>query len=171
MKSPDESLLASWVKAEQDGREYEADSLFRGVMAGVPRLSPGPGFAARVLLASGIRPVKAAPGVWAAWWMYPLVGASLTLAALAVASLSGLGLLGFSLDVIHFVAFAAGRVWTLTATWATAGWSMWRVLAQVGGAVTSVLFVPAAGAFVVVNLVLASVSLLALRRLLVPQEG
>ena len=161
----------SWLKAEQEGPDDRADQLFRSVMIEVPRLAPSREFVARVLQASGLHHVPAAPAIWAAWWMYALVGTALTLTAFAVASLSGLRLLNSALGVIDFVAVSAGHAWTLAATWATAGWSMWRVFAQLGGAVASVLSVPAAGAFVVLNLVLASASLLALRRLLVPQEG
>jgi hypothetical protein len=162
--------LERWIRAERAGDDAEADRLFRSVAANIPRLSPAPGFASRTLAAVGVVGAASAAGVWSAWWMYALVGTALSLAATAVATVSLPALLSAGVGFIHTVAIAASAVWTWVGTVAGAAWSIFRALAQVGGALNSAINVPAAGAFVVVNLVVASLSLLALRRLLVPQR-
>jgi hypothetical protein len=171
MKRQNGQTLRAWIDAERADELDEADRLFRGVMSGVPRLAPGRGFAQRVLTAAGLATPQPASGIWVAWWMYALVGTALTLSAFAVALVSGPNLLGAAVGLIHTVAVSAARLWVWAGTWATAGWSIWQLLAQIGGALAAVLSEPAAGAFVAVNLVVASLALLALRRLLVPQEG
>jgi hypothetical protein len=163
--------LHAWLRAEQAGRLDEADRLFRGVMSGVPRLAPGSDFAQRVLVAVGLAAPARAPGLWVRWWMYALVGTALTLSAFAMASVSGPRMFGAGVGVIHTAAVSASRLWAWAGTGATAGWSIWQLLAQIGGALATILSVPAAGAFVAVNLLVAASALIALRRLLIPQEG
>jgi hypothetical protein len=171
MKHQNPQTLHAWITAEQADQPDDADRLFRDVMAELPRLAPRRGFAARVLTSAGVLAPRPASGIWVAWWMYALVGTALTLSAVAVASVSGLNLLGAVVGSIHAVAVAASRLWWWVGTWASAGWSIWQLLAQIGGALAAVVSQPAAGAFVAINLAVASLALLVLRRLLVLQEG
>jgi hypothetical protein len=131
MKRKNGHTLQAWINAEQADQLDEADRLFRGVMSDVPRLAPVRGFADRVLLAAGLATPRRASGIWVAWWMYALVGTALTLSAFAVASVSGPNMLGAAVGVIHTVAVSAARLWAWAGTWATAGWSIWQLLARI----------------------------------------
>lgn len=170
---PEEHLqeLEAWLRAENDGRQEDADRLLRHVMASVPRLTPAAGFAGRAVAASRVFARAAAGGMFARWWVRGLVGVAMVLMALAAASASWAGLVSAGVVGVQGAAHGIALAWDWTASWAVTAWSVWTVLAQIGtGAAAAMATLPAA-VFLLMNLVVAAAALAALRRLLVPQEG
>ncbi len=167
MNDRGKSGVRNWIEAELAGRQEEADRQFRPVMARLQRLEPPAGFTARALqLALAALPARRR-NAWTSGWMYAAVGVGLSLAAFEIASLSAPAVLGVGVGLINAIALAASTVWVWAGTGVTAAWSVWKVLARVGGAVTSTLDGPAAFAFLTTNVLIAAGSLAALRRLLI----
>ena len=110
-----------WAAADREEREGEADAAFRQVFQAVPRLEPGPGFAARVQAARERQARRRA-------WLVRSVAAAGGLTGLAVAVVlltHGLRLLWAAVDLL-----VQAAVWMAVAL--ERGADVWTILAQVG---------------------------------------
>ena len=172
MRSRQERDLVEWLEAEREGQADAADRCFRAALGAVPRRVPGVGFAGRVLVAAGIQPACApASAVWASQWMAVFVTTALVLTGIALATLSWGDALEASLGLVQTLAIGLARTWAWAGSLATASWSAWQILVQIGGALSMSMAVPGAAGFLAVNLLTAAGALMALRRLLAQQEG
>jgi hypothetical protein len=172
METSEEDLqVTAWLEAEQDGEMEAADRHFRSVIGRLPRLEPSPGFALRVLAHARMLPSQSASGVWVSWWLRIVVGTAMACTAVAVASLSMSDIVTAGVGVVRSVAIGIEHVWDWTGSSATAGFRVWTLAAQVGGALSTVCAQPGSAVFLATNLAAAAGALAALRRLLAPQEG
>jgi hypothetical protein len=124
-----------WIRAEDEGRDDDADAAFGTVFRAVPRASARPGFADRVMLAVAQAEARRARRA--------RVAAFISIAASAV--------LGVSL-VIALVAYSPRLLlWTLDAAVQAALWivdavgrglDVWAILAQVGRTTAAIVAAP-----------------------------
>jgi hypothetical protein len=163
---PDDAI-GDWLDAEGAGADDRAEAALTRALAGLGRRGPREGFADRVLLAAGVLE-PAHPARWPATVRVALA-ACLLVAGVAFANLPVLvaafapvvRALGLSTIVpaLHWLAHAMG-----------AAFASWTFVEEVASALRASLASAAVVMVLAANLLVATASLIALKRLLNPPE-
>jgi hypothetical protein len=147
-----------WLRAERDGEDDLAETMFARVMADLPRIEPGADFVHRTAQAAWRararrRVVTRLAGIAAALVVgVATVGAMFELRALAV-----------SLTVRGAAALSHGFVWLLTSATKGVGW--WWIAARIGAAVNRTIAAPWTAAGIAAAEMIALAAIYALGKL------
>lgn len=153
--------IEAWLQAEAAASDSHAEDALGRVFRGIERRRPRAGFADAVLAAAGYRPARAAA---APWFRVALVGCVVAACLTAVA---------VPLALIAVKPLAQLAAWPLlAAAWrgvtrsASAALNWWAVVGDLGGALRLSVATPTGASLVLANVLIASASLVGLKRLL-----
>lgn len=156
--------LGRWMTAEAADDEVRAEAALSALLGSMPRLTPSPGFAERVLWASLPEPARGP--AWSAWAWKLALTAALALAGLATGLLPALRLLpiGVPRASVLVKAVANGIHWV--GDWLRTGFEVWDLLSRIGHAVALATGTPEAAAALAGSAILGGIALYALHHLL-----
>lgn len=156
--------LERWLTAEAASDEERAQRSFGALIAAVPRLAPGPGFAERVVRAAV--PV-AAPSVGPlAWGWKVALAVALVLAGMAAGSLPLLRLFPLEVPRLGVVAKGLSNIASWIGERLADGLVVWNVLARIGGAVGEAVATPEVATALLGSALLGGIALYTLHQLL-----
>ncbi len=162
-----EREVREWLDAERLSKDTLAEQSLSRAFAEIERRSPGPGFADRVMLASGL---GRAAAFWRSRWLRAAIAVGMVAAGLAVVALPAVWLvadpLARALGSPLALTISHGVTRTMARTFA-----VWSVLDDVASALRASLDTGPVLALLAANALMAATSLFGLKRLLkAPEE-
>jgi len=168
MKRRLDRTVREWLLAEQSGHAEEAEYALARALGILGRWSPPAGFADRVLACAGI--ARARSYVWRSRWLRAVVVGSLLVGGMAFTLLPAM--FALLLRVANLFGFSVlSDAWHWAVRWVQLSLTSWALVEDVAAALRSSLGHQTTMMLVAANALVAIVSLLGLRRLLmVPEE-
>lgn len=158
--------IESWLRAERTGDRDQADFAFGALLASLPRLSPTPGFAERVMWS--IQPAPSVALSTSLTWGWKMATAlALVLAGLSTAFLPAVRWLPIGRPSFSGVFQTITQAMIGVAEWLETGLATWAFLAGFSRTLGVVVATPQVASAILVTALVGAVALYTLNHLLV----
>lgn len=167
MKADINRQIRDWLAAEGAGADERADEALAAAIRRLAKPGPAPGLSSRVLAAAGFRHQKTR--IWHSRAVRAAVLATLLVVGCAATAIPSLLALAEPVGRV-FGWPLVSSVWHWAGRWIDLAFASWTVIESVGHALRASLSSPTAASLLLLNVLIAAVSLLGLRRLLAAPE-
>ena len=162
--------LERWLAAESAGDDLAAEAAFGALFQALPRVSPSPGFAERVVME--LREARREPETGRVTWVgKAALAIAVALAGVAAGFLPLLRRIPLDLPGPADILAAAAHGVAWIAGWLGAGLDVWGTLARISGAIGTAIATPQIATAMMGSAIVSALALYTLHHLLVHERS